>query len=184
MRSASDRVCRDLSLGGRQLYFVKPLLGLVLLAAVVLTFFHSLREAKAVFAGGTVFAAQVIDGKRNLIAVFGDLSKVNRPAPAIKVIRQPLERLLGTRPTKGMRLAYVGIYNGVAGRSRWLNFSGWLVNAGTPDRRAVAPRGAEHSARRLGDARTRDCLLAEALPAEALCKSRLPFHSRPPARAE
>jgi Protein of unknown function (DUF3239) len=127
-----------LALAAGGLYFVKPLLSLVLLVAVVLTFFHSIRQAKGVFANGTVFAAQVIDAKRNLLAVFGDLSKVGRSVPAIKVIRQPLERLLGTRPRNGTRLAYVGIYNGVAGRSRWLNFNGWLVNAGTPDRRAVA----------------------------------------------
>jgi len=104
------------------LFHILPL-GLVLMFASVSALFQTLREVKKKYLMGDVCPAIVLSAQQNLIAVYTNLAaSARKPFPAIKILRQPLQRL--PKPAyDGMRLATVALYSGHISWQYWRNFS-------------------------------------------------------------
>jgi hypothetical protein len=130
-------LCLGIAGMGGIVCFYQTTAGAILLLSAVVVFLGFLREAKGVFDRGDICAAVVIDAQRNLVATFSDLSKGSLPYPVVKVVRAPLGRIIGETPRNGTRLAYIVLYNGFPGRSRWEGFGGYLVNSGTQNKKTI-----------------------------------------------
>ena len=104
------------------LFHILPL-GLGLMFASVSALFQTVREVKKKYLLGDVCPAVVLSAQQNLIAVYTNLAaSARKPFPAIKILRQPLQRL--PEPAfDGMRLATVALYSGHISWQHWRNFS-------------------------------------------------------------
>ena len=109
----------------------------IVLGLGLFVFVFSIIQAKQVFSDGDVCPAMVVDADRNLVAVFTDLSKTNRPHYVVKVLKQPLGRLPGGPFPEGKRLAFLAMYNGYPKEPIWKGFGGYLVNTGTTSKKTI-----------------------------------------------
>lgn len=81
---------------------------------------------------GCICPAIVIAKDPYLIAVYTDLSKGEGRYPAIKVVRQPLEKMTGGPPEIGTRLATVAVYsNSPDTVPHWSDFDPLVANCAT-----------------------------------------------------
>ncbi len=118
---------------------VKPVGGLIVIGIVLVVVLMSVfGTARGAFQGnGDLVPAMVIDPKRNLIAAYTDLNKDGEGMPVIQVFKAPLSRLPDAPLKAGTRLAMVVMYNGFAHESNWRNFGGWLIHAGTKNKKVI-----------------------------------------------
>jgi hypothetical protein len=88
---------------------------------------------------GAVNPAVVVSTDPYLVAVFTDLTtEPGEHWPAIKVVRQPLQRMTGGPPALDTRLATVATYFGSDKASHWDDFFPEVVNCLTMDAKVVA----------------------------------------------
>ncbi|MGY8769981.1 MAG: hypothetical protein ACKVH8_16305 [Pirellulales bacterium] len=73
------------------------------------TLIFDIFHARNLFASGDTLAAVVVDPKRQLVAVYADLSKGGPVAPAIKIMKLPINRILGKKSEIDDRLAYIAL---------------------------------------------------------------------------
>ncbi|MFM2432212.1 MAG: hypothetical protein RLZZ511_3426 [Cyanobacteriota bacterium] len=81
---------------------------------------------------GCANAAMVVSQSPPLVAVSTDLRKWNKPYPVIKILEQPLHKLLGGVPPVGTRLVTVSLYRvGAEKLPHWIDFNPIVVNCVT-----------------------------------------------------
>lgn len=97
----------------------------------------SILQARTAFAEGDACPAIVVDPERNLVAVYTDLTKGGHLRPVIKILKQPLGRVIGGPFESRTRLAFAALYNGFPQELTWRNFDGYLVNVGTRDQEVI-----------------------------------------------
>jgi hypothetical protein len=103
--------------------FVKPGLGLALLATTAIYGFREIREAKQKYFSGNVCPGLVLSARHNLVAVYTDLATSESLAfPAILILKQPLSRLATGPARDGMRVATAALYLGSVKESAWKGF--------------------------------------------------------------
>lgn len=108
---------------GLILLVVKWLPGLAVLVAVGITFWRSRQDLRRKFFIGDVCPGVVISAQQGLVAVWADLkAAANIPRPAIKILRQPLDKIRLYQLQDGMRVASVAEYYGQAQETTWKNF--------------------------------------------------------------
>lgn len=119
---------------GLAIYYqsVAPLficLGFLVLWGGFIAFFWS--EVRDHFRHGNVNPAVVVSDDPYLVAVYTDMTMGAGSWPAIKVLRQPLERMTGGPPTLGQRLATAAMYTGHPLLGHWSDFDPRVVNCAT-----------------------------------------------------
>ena len=98
-----------------------------------------LLKCKEHFFHGCVCPAVVISTNPYLIAAATDLTTAAEDSyPAIKVMKQPLDKMTGGPPEIGTRLATVAIYHGDLKSGCWSDFEPLAVNCVTTDEREIA----------------------------------------------
>lgn len=110
---------------------------IIVLSLAVVVVAMSLSQTRQVFREGDVCPALVVDPGQDLVAVFADLSKGDEPYPAVKILKQPLDRVAEGPFESGARLAFVAMYNGYPREPRWRNFGGYLINTGTTNKKTI-----------------------------------------------
>jgi len=109
------------------LFHIVPL-GAVLMFSAAVALFQQVREARQKYLQGDVCPAIVLSAQHNLVAVYTDLAAgARKPFPAIKILRQPLQRLAAEPAYDGMRLAAVAQYQGQVQQPHWKDFSPEVV---------------------------------------------------------
>lgn len=119
---------------GLLLLFVKPPAGFVLLLTGAAIAGHQLYMAKHKFFGGDVCPGIVLSAQENLVAVYTDLVAAGGQSfPAIRILKQPLNRMTGEPAYDGMRVAAAATYCGNVKDSAWKNFEPEVINCVVPD---------------------------------------------------
>ena len=124
---------------GLSVGFIKLPVGIVLMLAAGILLFREVREAKQKFYMGDVCPGVVISEQEKLVAVFTDLAAAGRvPLPAIKILKQPLQRMTTEAAHDGMRVAATALYHGDARQPAWQNFSPEVINCVVHDPDEIA----------------------------------------------
>ncbi len=132
-------VASVVALAGVVILFFKVVPGLVLLLTAGIVAFNAVREAKQKFFSGDVCAGVVLSAQDNLVAVFTDLKAGGRSErPAIKILKQPLNRLTAEPAYDGMRVAAAAHYHGNVTAPAWQNFSPEVINCVVQDPEEIA----------------------------------------------
>lgn len=117
-----------LTVVGVSLLFVKYQVGLTLLLSGAMVFWQNQREIKHKYLRGDVCAAEVLSAPAGLVAVYTDLTTNGAgPHPAIKIIKQPLQRM-NPPAADGMRLAAVAVYGGDVRNAVWNDFAPEVIH--------------------------------------------------------
>lgn len=136
---------RDVILIALFLVFVPILIGLALFYRSVAPLFICLGflllwsgfllfhfwEVRDHFRVGNVNPAVVVSVDPYLVAVYTDMTMGAGSWPAIKILRQPLDRMAGGPPSIGQRLATAAMYTGHPLLGRWSDFDPRIVNCAT-----------------------------------------------------
>lgn len=132
-------VAAGLVLVGLAVLFIKLPVGIVLLLSAGVLLFNGVREAKQKFWMGDVCPGVVLSAQQNLVAVYTDLVAAgNLPCPAIKILRQPLQRIAGEPAYDGMRVAAAALYHGHVRKTAWENFSPEVIHCVVRDPEEIA----------------------------------------------
>jgi len=122
-------VASGLGLTGLVLLFIKPPAGIVLLVAAAMLVVRQTRTAKQKFFMGDVCPGVVLYAQENLVAVFTDLKAGgNLSRPAVKILKQPLQRFTTEPAYDGMRVAAAALYFGNVRQAAWQDFSPEVIN--------------------------------------------------------
>lgn len=127
------------ALAGVVVLFFKVVPGLALMATAGIVLYRAVQEAKQKFFSGDVCASVVLSAPENLVAVFTDLNASGRgERPAIKILKQPLNRMTTEPAYDGMRVASAAHYHGNATAPTWQNFSPEVINCVVADPEEIA----------------------------------------------
>ncbi|TAL06956.1 MAG: DUF3239 domain-containing protein, partial [Verrucomicrobia bacterium] len=108
---------------------VHPVPGIVILGVIPLTVWHTLRDAKRKFYSGCISPGIIVSAEKDLVAAHTDLVfGANVYRPAVKVVKQPLGKMLGGPATDGMRVATIALYYGPVREFAWRDFDPEVVN--------------------------------------------------------
>jgi hypothetical protein len=119
--------------------FIKWPVGLVLIVSAALALFKFVREAKQKFWAGGVCPGVVLSARQNLVAVYSDIAaSSNVPRPAIRIVKQPLNRLTPEPAYDGMRVATAALYAGFIKQATWKDFSPEVINCVVQDPEEIA----------------------------------------------
>jgi hypothetical protein len=131
-------VASALAVAGLVLLFIKLVPGIVLVATAGIVLQRAFKEAKQKFRSGDVCPGVVLSAQQNLVAVFTDLRTSNLQRPAIKILKQPLNRFTTEPAYDGMRVAAAALYHGSRQQSAWQNFSPEVINCVVRDPDEIA----------------------------------------------
>lgn len=132
-------VIGGVTLAGVVVLFLKPVAGIALLVTAGIVFYRAVQEAKQKFFAGDVCPGVVLSAAQNLVAVFTDLKAGgNLPRPAIKILKQPLNRMTAEPAYDGMRVAAAALYHGNVQAAAWQNFSPEVIHCVVADPEEIA----------------------------------------------
>lgn len=107
---------------------VHPLPGVAILLACPIVVYRTVREARQKFYGGCINPGIVVSAAKGLVAAHTDLSVGGGTRPAVKVVKQPLGKMLLGPAQDGMRVATAALYYRPVRESAWSNFDPEVVN--------------------------------------------------------
>jgi hypothetical protein len=111
-------------------FFIHPIPGLCILAAVSLAFFKFISEVKGKFFKGDVCPGIVVSENPGLVGVLTNLAADGGARPAIKIVRAPVKKISATI---GTRVAAVAQYRPPVREGAWSDFSPEVINFGVSD---------------------------------------------------
>jgi len=127
------------ALAGLIVLFIKVVPGIVLFVTAGIVLFRAIKEAKQKFFMGDVCPGVVLYAQDNLVVVFTDLKAGgNLSRPAVKIIKQPLNRMTAEPAYDGMRVAAAALYFGNVRQAAWQNFSPEVINCVVQDPEEIA----------------------------------------------
>jgi hypothetical protein len=109
-----------------------PATGIAFLALVINAFYYY--RIREVFRHGDVNPGVVVSTDPHLVAVRADLTNADKPYPMIKVLWQPLAKMVGGPPPIGTRLATVSTYEDAGGArevGHWSNIKPTVIDCVT-----------------------------------------------------
>ena len=115
-------IAATMGLVGFIFLFIRLPVGVVLLLAALLLVSRELKRAKQKFLMGDVCPGTVLSAQDNLVAVYTNLATGNVPRPAIKILKQPLQRFTAEPAYDGMRVAAAALYFGDVRLPAWKDF--------------------------------------------------------------